>query len=144
MRGLILGFLGGALVAVAGCGGSQPTRTSGGVVFEISPEIIASRADTLIDLGPMRSGEVILLAARLRNTGAEPLVVKDVSTSCGCTTTEYEKQPIAPGAEGRLELRFDSRGMWGTQMKLVEIDTSAGQRPFKIMLQAEVTEPEGR
>jgi hypothetical protein len=125
---------------LAGCGGSRPVRTSGGVVFEISPERLASRADTLIDLGAMNSGEVIQLAARLRNAGTEPLVIKEVSTSCGCTTTEYEKQPIAPGAEGPLEVRFDSRGMWGTQLKLIEIDTSAGTRPFKIMLQAEVGE----
>jgi hypothetical protein len=138
MRIILTGLL---VLFLAGCGGSQPTRTSGGAVFEISPDILARMADPLVDLGHMNSGEVILFSAQLRNGGTEPLVVKKVSTSCGCTTIEYEKRPIAPGAESRLEVRFDSRGMWGTQLKLVEIDTSAGSRPYKITLQAEVGEP---
>jgi hypothetical protein len=87
----------------------------------------------------MRSGEVVRYDARVRNVGSEPLVITDVSTSCGCTTLEYDKQPIAPGDEGRVSFRFDSGGMSGLQRKLVEIETSAGTRPFKVMLEAEVT-----
>jgi hypothetical protein len=107
-------------------------------VFDISPEILASRADTVVNIGSLRSGEVVQYDARLRNTGTEPLVIKDISTSCGCTSVEYDKQPIAPGAEGAFSLRFDSRGMWGVQMKLIEIRTSAAQRPYQVMVRAEV------
>jgi hypothetical protein len=144
LRGNFSGIVLGALVALAtlaGCGGgSKPLRATGGAVFEISPEIIAPGADTLVSLGKMRSGEVVRYDAGIRNTGSEPLVIRNVSTSCGCTTLEYEKQPIAPGAEGRISIRFDSGGMSGMQRKLVEITTSAGPRPFKVMLEAEVTD----
>jgi hypothetical protein len=131
------------ILLLTACGAPQPTKTAGGAVFDISPEILASRADTLVDIGPMRSGEVVQYDARLRNTGAEPLVIKEISTSCGCTSVEYDKQPIAPGAEGAFSFRFDSRGMWGVQMKLIEIRTSAGQRPYQILVQAEVAENSG-
>jgi hypothetical protein len=138
-RGFLLGLV--ALV-LAACGGSQPSRTAGGAVFDISPEILAAGSDNQIDLGTMRSGETVLYEARIRNVGTEPLVIKGVALSCGCTAIDYEKQPIAPGAEGKLSFRFDSGGMWGTQFKLVEISTSAGSRPFQVMLHAEVEESE--
>ncbi len=128
-------------VLLAACGGGQQVKTTGGTVFEISPEILAGRADTLIDIGTMRAGEVVKYDARIRNTGSEPLVIKSIDTSCGCTSVEYDKQPIMPGAEGGFSFRFDSSGMWGTQQKLVEIATSAGSRRFQIMVQAEVEEP---
>ncbi len=128
-----------ALFLVA-CGGSQATKTSGGAVFDISPEILASRPDTLVDIGTLRSGEVVKYDARLRNTGSEPLVIKKITTSCGCTSVEYEKQPVAPGAEGSFSFRFDSRGMYGMQMKLIEIETSTSEIPYKLRVRSEVAE----
>lgn len=124
------------------CGSPEATKTAGGAVFDISSDVLAARADTLVDIGALRSGEIVKYDARLRNIGAEPFVIKEISTSCGCTSVEYEKQPIAPGAEGNFSFRFDSRGMWGVQRKLIEIRTSAGQRPYKITVQAAVENAE--
>lgn len=33
----------------------------------------------------------------LQNTGKNPLIVQDITTSCGCTTVEYSKEPVAAG-----------------------------------------------
>lgn len=33
----------------------------------------------------------------LRNTGKYPLVIQDITTSCGCTSVEYSKEPVASG-----------------------------------------------
>jgi hypothetical protein len=133
-------FLVLASLALAACGGPSATKTAGGAVFDISPEILASRTDTIVDIGAIRSGEIVRYDARLRNAGTEPLVIKDISTSCGCTSVEYEKQPIAAGAEGHFSFRFDSRGMYGMQMKLIEIETNASSRPYKVMVRASVSE----
>lgn len=130
-----------ALPVVFACCGQRATVTAGGegTVFDISPEILSSRADTLVDIGSIREGEVVQFNAWLRNAGGEPLVVKDVATSCGCTSVDYERQPIAPGGMGRFSMRFDSRGMWGMQLKLIEIRTSAAKRGYQVFLRAEVT-----
>ncbi|MDR1671477.1 MAG: DUF1573 domain-containing protein [Alistipes sp.] len=130
-----------ALVMVA-CGGPAVTRNTGGAVFDISPDILIARTDTLVDIGRVREGETVQYNAHLRNTGSEPLVVKEISTSCGCTSVEYEKRPIAPGTESPFSLRLDTRGMWGTQYKLIEIHTSASPHPYKIAIMAEVEESE--
>lgn len=126
---------------VTACGsGPQPTTATGGAVFDISPEILAARADTLVDIGRLRSGEIVRYDARLRNAGTEPIVIKNIRTSCGCTSVEYDGRPVAPGAEGTFSFSFDSRGMYGMQMKLIEIDTSAADRPYRVTVRAEVAE----
>lgn len=129
-----------ATLLFAACTGREATKTAGGAVFELSPEILAAKADTLVDIGNIRSGEVVRYDARLRNTGTEPLVIKDVVASCGCTSVEYEKQPIPPGEEGYFSFRLDTRGMWGMQMKTIEIHTSASPGAYRMMVQAEVSE----
>ncbi len=127
--------------ALVGCGGPQTVKTTGGTVFEISPEILAARADTTISIGTMRAGEVVKYNAAIRNTGSEPLVIKRVDTSCGCTQVEWDKEPVTPGGEAAFSFRFDSRGMWGLQRKLVEIETSASTHRYRITIMAEVEQP---
>jgi len=125
------------IVLLAACAGGAKTETAReGAIFELSSDVLANRADTLVDLGRLKEGEVVRYDAKIRNVGTEPLVLTDVTSSCGCTAVDYEKQPIQSGAEGALSFRFDSRGMWGTQLKLVEVGTSAGK--YRITVRAEV------
>lgn len=126
-----------ALAAVA-CGGREAGRTESGAVFDISAEILAARPDTTINLGKVHPGEVIKYDAWLRNTGGEPLVIVGVDTSCGCTSVEYERKPIAAGKSGRFSFSLDTRGMYRPQAKLIELRTSAGSNPYKIYVWSEV------
>jgi hypothetical protein len=132
-----------ALVVVACGGGQRPARNAGGegAVFDISAQILENSRDTSIFIGKVRQGEIIQYDAWLRNSGTQPLVITSVDTSCGCTSVEYEKQPIKPDAKGRLSFRFDSRGqMSGRQVKYIDIHTSASKNPYTIMVNAEVEE----
>ncbi len=78
----------------------------------------------------------MLYEAQVLNSGTEPLVITSVRSSCGCTAVEYEKRPIGVGERGDFSFRFDSRGMWGTQLKLVEVESSGGK--YSITVKAEV------
>jgi len=40
------------------------------------------------------------------NTGDKPLIIEDVSASCGCTTPEKPEKPIAPGKSDKLAVNF--------------------------------------
>ena len=35
---------------------------------------------------------------KIKNDGDKPLVISNVTTSCGCTVADWTKEPIAPGA----------------------------------------------
>lgn len=42
----------------------------------------------------------------LKNIGQNPLVVENVTTSCGCTSVEYSKEPIYPGGSVSLNVIY--------------------------------------
>lgn len=44
----------------------------------------------------------------LTNIGSKPLVIHDISTSCGCTVVDYDRQPILPGRSIVLNVVFNA------------------------------------
>ena len=40
----------------------------------------------------------------LKNTGDVPLLIKDISASCGCTVPEWDKKPIKPGETTEIKV----------------------------------------
>lgn len=47
----------------------------------------------------------------LKNTGAVPLVIRDISTSCGCTIPEWDKKPIMPKENMKIKVKVTPDGM---------------------------------
>ena len=44
------------------------------------------------------------------NEGDTPLVLTQVSPSCGCTAADYTKEPVAPGKKGFIKATLNPRG----------------------------------
>lgn len=73
--------------------------------------------DSTKNFGRINEGQKLALSFRFKNTGDNPLVIRSVQPSCGCTVADYPKEPIAPGAEGEITGEFDSKGREGLQHK---------------------------
>jgi hypothetical protein len=43
-----------------------------------------------------------------RNVGSEPLILSNVSSSCGCTVPAWTRDPIMPGERGSIKVRYDT------------------------------------
>ena len=43
----------------------------------------------------------------LTNTGAVPLVINDVKSSCGCTVPSWEKRPVKPGSKVKIDIEIE-------------------------------------
>ncbi len=41
------------------------------------------------------------------NTGSEPLIIKDVRSSCGCTIAEWSKEPIMSMGKGSIKVSYN-------------------------------------
>ena len=67
-------------------------------------------AETSHDFGTVKEGTIVKYSFGFKNTGIKPLLITDVQTTCGCTVPSYDKTPIAPNAEGKIEVAFDSNG----------------------------------
>ena len=67
-----------------------------------------------------------------------PVAVASYRRSCGCTTLEFDSQPIAPGDAQQVTLTFDSRGEWGWQLKTLDIALAGGAKPLRLLVEADV------
>jgi hypothetical protein len=73
------------------------------------------------EFGDVKEGEFAKHEFVFKNTGTEPLYVRDAKASCGCTTPEWTKDTIAPGAEGKILVQFNSEGRPGNFTKTVTV-----------------------
>ena len=78
--------------------------------------------ETEHDFGTIEDGKVVKHTFTFTNTGKSPLVIESATSTCGCTVPEVPKEPIAPGAEGKLGVEFNSAGKGGQQvLKVISI-----------------------
>ncbi len=96
--------------------------------------------DTAHDFGAIRQGEQVVYEFRFTNTGKAPLLVAGTQTSCGCTASDYPKDPIAPGASSVIKAKFDSKGKSGLQDKTIIVSTNAPYTPV-LRIKGDVTAP---
>lgn len=71
-----------------------------------SPRAIRTTAEaekTVYDVGGFPKEEGKEVEVTIKNTGRDPLVVLDVSTTCGCITATFGKAPAPPG--GRIGVK---------------------------------------
>ena len=69
------------------------------------------------------------------NTGNEPLLIKNVKSSCGCTVPEWPKEPIAPGAKSQIKVQYNMNP--GPISKTITVESNAvnktnGMVPLRI------------
>ena len=69
-------------------------------------------------------------AFKFTNRAAEPIEIKQLATSCGCTAAIMPRQPwiVAPGESDAVRVIVDLRSRRGGLNKTVYVDTSAGEQ----------------
>lgn len=72
------------------------------------------------------------------NNTSKPVVILDVTTGCGCTTSSYSRKPIMRGERGEVTVVFDPMNLPGRVTKSASILTSASTKPFVVTLQGNV------
>ncbi|QJP33160.1 DUF1573 domain-containing protein [Nonlabens sp. Ci31] len=90
--------------------------------------------ETEFDFGTVEEGTVVEHEYKFTNTGSAPLIVVNAKGSCGCTVPTWSKEPIAPGAEGTMLVKFNTNGKPNAQTKTVTIkaNTESGTESIRI------------
>lgn len=60
------------------------------------------------DFGQIPQGKPVYYNFEIVNTGSTPLKLDDVHASCGCTTPEWSREAIAPGATAIIKVGYNS------------------------------------
>lgn len=94
--------------------------------------------DSTHDFGQLSDGEKVEQEFPFTNTGAGPLILSGADAGCGCTVTDYPRDPVLPGKGGIFKVSFNSAGKIGHQEKAVTILSNAANGTRHITITAEV------
>ena len=72
------------------------------------------------------------------NVGTDPLVIQNISTSCGCTTPEWTKSPIPAGGKGKITAIFDPQNKPGRFNQTLTVHTNANPAMAVLTIKGEV------
>lgn len=70
----------------------------------------------------------------ITNKSSEPLLIKRVSASCGCTTPSWTKHPIEPGQSGTVTASFNPKGQSSSFSKTVSVYTNLKEEPYRLRI----------
>nr|WP_320117160.1 DUF1573 domain-containing protein [uncultured Marinifilum sp.] len=76
------------------------------------------------------------------NTGTQPIIINQVRSSCGCTSPDWSKQPIAPGKKGFIKATFDPKNRPGAFNKSVTITANTNPSITILRIKGKVIERE--
>ncbi len=74
-----------------------------------------------------------------KNSLSTPVVITDITTSCGCTTPRYSKRPILPLEESTIEVVYDPMYRPGVFSRDLKIYTSADDEPIVLSIVGDAT-----
>ncbi|HMW66083.1 MAG TPA: DUF1573 domain-containing protein [Chitinophagaceae bacterium] len=80
----------------------KPTQSN------VITEEILKFNESVHDFGQIPQGKPVYFNFEIVNTGKTPLKLDNVQASCGCTTPEWTKDPIAPGASSTIRVGYNA------------------------------------
>ncbi|SFQ51216.1 DUF1573 domain-containing protein [Parafilimonas terrae] len=101
--------------------------------------------DSIIDFGTMRTEDSMHFKFRFKNTGSKPLFISEAQSSCGCTVTNYPKDPIMPGKTSFISATFNSNFSIGPVFKTITVMANTkNNNQHVLLLHGEIVSKENR
>lgn len=83
------------------------TQAQTGAADKTAPETLQLK-ETGFDFGKIAQGRPVTHSFTIVNTGATALLLDNVQASCGCTTPEWSREPIKPGAAATIKVGYNA------------------------------------
>jgi hypothetical protein len=89
------------------------------------------------DFGKIKQGTPVTTYFTITNTSDKPITIENAWAGCGCTTPEFSKEPIAPGATSKLKVGYNAAAM-GHFTKDVNVKIAGYQQQKIVKITGEV------
>jgi len=121
-----------------GADAARPEKSSGSS-NQVDPNATSMTFEkTVHDFGTLKEGASVSYTFKFKNTGTKPLLISEAKGSCGCTVPKWSREAIAPGANGEIQVTFNSRGKRGKQHKSVTLRANTDPANTRLYIKAEV------
>jgi hypothetical protein len=84
-----------------------PMANTGGVALTRPPDVVQLK-ENAHNFGKIPQGRPATYTFEIVNTGGSPLKLDNVQASCGCTTPEWSRDPIAAGATAQIRVGYNA------------------------------------
>ncbi|MDF2158897.1 DUF1573 domain-containing protein [Algoriphagus sp. CAU 1675] len=91
------------------------------------------------EFGTINEGQIVEHTFNFTNNGEAPLVISNITASCGCTSPDWTKTPVKPGEEGFVKVVFNSTAKSGAQAPTVTIQANTNPTVTRLRLKGTVT-----
>lgn len=88
--------------------------------------------DDALDYGTIEKSSDGVRKIEVKNTGKKPLIISNVTSSCGCTVPEWTKTPIKPRKKGFINVKYNTDNV-GAINKTITINSNDAETPNKIV-----------
>lgn len=92
-------------------------------------------AKNTYEFGSIPQGTPVTHVFTFTNTGKTPLILSNVTASCGCTTPEWPREAVAPGKSGSIKVTYNAQNM-GSFTKTITVNSNAA--PVVLYINGEV------
>jgi len=99
--------------------------------------------ETLHEFGDITQGDKVKFVFNFENTGDEILIITNVKVTCGCTATDWPRDPVMPGDQSSITVQFNSAGKKGRQNKVITIVSNATSPLNQVTIVANVLVKDG-
>lgn len=95
---------------------------------------------TTHDYGTVTKGGDGNCEFKFKNTGVEPLILSNVTASCGCTTPDWPHEPIMKGKSATIKVKYDTQRV-GSINKTITVISNAKEASVQLRIVGNVVEP---
>ena len=138
-----------ALLTMSACGEKNEGKLSTDLVTSPKSASETSEKQAVIkfdkeehNFGTLLQGEVVTYSFHFTNAGNMPLIISDVSSSCGCTVGDFPREPIAPGKDGVIKVTYDSKGHHGVQSRHLTVMSNTNPAKHILRIKGTVQTPD--
>lgn len=93
--------------------------------------------EELHDFGKLKMGEIVVYSFVFANTGENDLWIENAESDCACIQVKLPENPVKKGEKGIVEVEFDSSGMFGKNLKPIEIHANC-EEPKHLVIFADI------
>jgi len=110
-----------------------------GIASAQKSKAVISAEVTSHDFGTIKEADgEVSCTFTIKNAGEAPLVLTRVIASCGCTTPEWTKEPIAAGKTGDIKITYNPKGRPGPFVKTISVYSNGKTGSFILTIRGNV------